>query len=250
MIRIERDPGFWRWVTDSPEVRAGALLDPGAVLDQLIADPAVVPVAGANGGYLFLQRDGAARVYELHSLFRPEGWGREVVTAGKAALALMFRRGMDILFTYSVDGAPRSRPPKSLGFAPAGEHVTGLGRRLQTWALTRADWRQATGNSAEEDDALADLGRRFHAELEAGKLAAGSHLPTHPEDDFHDRAVGACVAGILAGSPQQAVASYNLWASASGYQSIELNSVDPVVIDIRDAVVQAQEGRMVILACR
>jgi hypothetical protein len=142
LIRVERDPAFWRWVTDHPAVREGALLDPDAVLDTLIVNPTVIPLASEHGGFLFIQRDGIGRVFELHSLFRPEGWGRNVIRAGRAAMIEMFSRGMDTVFTYSVEGSPRSRPPASAGFIEAGpfQYAALVDRRLKTWVLTRQAW--------------------------------------------------------------------------------------------------------------
>lgn len=137
MIREERDPTFWDAVAQHPEVRAGALLGLPLSLAEVVQNPSVTPLAAEHGGYLFCRLDWG-RVYELHSLFTPEGWGREALVAAKQSLALMWDRGMQVLTTYEVEGNWRSRPPLSFGFQPAGDFAPAFGCSLKTWILTRA----------------------------------------------------------------------------------------------------------------
>jgi len=136
LIRLDRDPAFWRWVLADPEVSKGLLgADPEQVI-QLLAQPHVKPLASENGGYVFIQMDQRGRAFELHSLFRPEGWGRETLLSGKQAARQMFSSGAKLLMTHEVEGQWRTRPPRSFGFAPAGEPEDGR----RTWVLTQLAW--------------------------------------------------------------------------------------------------------------
>lgn len=139
MIREDRS-GFWSEIAEHPEVKPHASLGYEFSISELVKSPFVTPLRSENGGFLFIRLDGLGRVYELHTLYRPEGWGREVLGASKAALTTMLGRGAQVLTTYEVEGWWRSRPPKSFGFQPAGSFVeTPLGS-LRTWILTQAAW--------------------------------------------------------------------------------------------------------------
>lgn len=138
----QRDPSFWRAVIDHPEVKPHVTLGREFDVGPLIASSRVLPLASENGGFLLVQLDGLGRVFELHTMYRPEGWGREVLTASKAMFRQMFER-CDLIVTHEVFGWWRSRPPKSFGFRPAGEFRPEYGTQLRTWTLTRDDWEKS-----------------------------------------------------------------------------------------------------------
>jgi hypothetical protein len=117
-------------------VSLGHALDLAAILE----DPRVTPLRAAHGGFFFVQLDALGRCLELHTLFKPEGWGRGALLAAKAAFLLMFERGADVIVTHEVAGNPRSQPPLSFRFQPAGAFRPALGASLRTWVLTRAAW--------------------------------------------------------------------------------------------------------------
>lgn len=145
MIREERDPGFWQRIAEHPDVAPHVLLGRNDIrLDAIVTDPSVLPLASEHGGFLFCRLDGLGRFWELHTLYRPEGWGREVLLASKAALQRLFTEAQ-ILTTYEVEGWWRSRPPKSFGFTQAGDFraVPELGIALSTWVLTKKAWAQS-----------------------------------------------------------------------------------------------------------
>lgn len=131
-----RDPAFWRWVTQSPEVQSQPLM--GGDISTLLQNQFVTPLASANGGYLFGRMDGLGRVFELHAMFRREGWGREALTTLKAALVHI---DADVILATEIDGNWRSRPPKSFGFTTAADFApTPYGPQARTWILTRERW--------------------------------------------------------------------------------------------------------------
>ncbi|MGI8839951.1 MAG: hypothetical protein ACR2F8_04070 [Caulobacteraceae bacterium] len=139
MIRLERDPAFWRDIASHPAV-AGAVmgLDPDAVA-AAAQRPSQLPLASDNGGFLFGQMDALGLVRELHTLYRPAGWGREVAGAAKEAFEWVFSAAQ-VVVTHELENNPHSRPPRSFGFTPAGEWQATVIGPLRAWVLTRAAW--------------------------------------------------------------------------------------------------------------
>lgn len=142
MIREERDPTFWRAIYDHPQVHPHVSLGQDIDLPALVAHPSVTPLAAEHGGFLFVRLDGLGRVYELHTMFSPDGWGREVLLALKAACERIFDSGAQLITTYEVEGNWRSKPPKTFRFEACGEFASAepYQHRFRTWALSRANW--------------------------------------------------------------------------------------------------------------
>lgn len=140
MIRIERDPEWWVAIASHPAL-AGALmgLRPEA-LAPLIALDGMMPVAAEHGGFLFAQLDGLGFVRELHTLFTPEGWGREVAAAGKQALGMLFDGPCRALTTVETAENPASRPPRSFGFQQIGDWSETTVGEARPWLLTKEAW--------------------------------------------------------------------------------------------------------------
>lgn len=137
MIRLERSADFWRDVVRHPKVAhvtMGLPFDIGALVEH----ERVIPLASEHGGFLFCQLDGLGRVFELHTLFKPEGWGREVSGAAKEAFAEMFASGARVITTYEVEGW--TAPPLSFGWRTAGDFSPSPLGNLRTWVLTLDGW--------------------------------------------------------------------------------------------------------------
>jgi hypothetical protein len=146
MIRIERDPRFWSAVANHPAVRP-AIVVSGEMADlaAAVSDPLVLPMASEHGGFLFYQRDGLGWVYELHTMFTPAGWGREVAEAAHEAFQELFLRGAQVVFTLEIATNRRSRPPLSHGWRTAGRFASSpeLPAEARTWVLTQEAWAQS-----------------------------------------------------------------------------------------------------------
>lgn len=113
---------------------------PIEAIDAIVTDPGVLPLANEYGGFLFSRRDVFGRVLELHTLFKPEGWGRTVHAAALEAFERVFDGGADLVTTYSSPGNWRSSPPRSFGFkASSRTFVSELGA-FRTWHLDREAW--------------------------------------------------------------------------------------------------------------
>jgi hypothetical protein len=140
VIRIERDPRFWTAVAAHPAVSGAVLGLAPERIGELAARPDMLPLAATHGGFLFARMDAMGFVAELHTLFTPEGWGREAMTAGVMALNALWLTGYQVLTTFEVEANRMSRPPITFGFQRAGDwRETPVGR-LRMWILTRAGW--------------------------------------------------------------------------------------------------------------
>lgn len=141
MIREDRDVAFWTDVANHPAVKPHIGLGHEFSMEA-VAEPQVTPLRTENGGFLFVRLDSLGRVQELHTMYRPEGWGREVLLGLKAAVTEMFARGAQLIVTYDVEGHWRSRPPKTFRFEPCADFASapGFGVRFRSWVLTRAAW--------------------------------------------------------------------------------------------------------------
>lgn len=132
----DKDPAFWLDIVSHPalaHMRAGQ--DPAAILPAL--DRAIA-LRSAHGGFLFFPADSFGRAYEMHTLFTPEGWGREAFHAAREAFDLMFDRA-DLVLTHQTDH-PQSRPPKTFRFAPLGEFTPTPHGPIRLWMLSRDAW--------------------------------------------------------------------------------------------------------------
>ena len=146
MIAINRDPAFWTAIASHPALSGAMLgLDPEAV-GALAVRADMLPLASEHGGFFFARMDVLGFTCELHSLFTPDGWGREVLIAGIEAINLVWTCGYQLVTTFEVEANPKSRPPRTFGFTQAGDwRETPLGS-LRLWTLTRAAWIASPAN--------------------------------------------------------------------------------------------------------
>lgn len=140
-MREERGLDFWLPVFEAEECQPAhcGLQVNAEALGKFLQSPFVMPLAGDHGGYLFVQKDDHGMIWELHSLFKRPGWGKEAARIGKAALFRMFGEGMQLLYTYEVKGLPS--PPLSYGWKPAQSDygVSAIGP-VRIWILTKTGW--------------------------------------------------------------------------------------------------------------
>lgn len=136
-IRVERDPGFWREIAGHPAVlrRLGVSADQ---LVEFIGRPGVTPLASTHGGYVFSKLDGLGMVLEVHALFTPEGWGREVAASAHEAFRHIFAGPARVVVTYEQGG--NFAPPLSHGWRPSGAFLETTVGSVRMWVLTVDAW--------------------------------------------------------------------------------------------------------------
>lgn len=138
---INRDVAFWDAVASHPDVAPHVFMGQGVQsLAPLIENPANRPYASANGGVLFTAHDPLGFTVEMHTLYRPEGWGREVALNGRQFIQDVFA-SVSLILTHEQEGHWRSRPPKTHGWQVCGDfQACGFSKRLRLWALTKEAW--------------------------------------------------------------------------------------------------------------
>lgn len=140
LLRVEKDPDFWRGVASHPQVLP--TLAPASVeqVVQASQSPGVLALAAEHGGFMLTQMDHLGRCAELHTLFTPEGWGKEVYLAAIELFNTAFSSSFHMVVTYEQHGNRRSQPPVTFGFRQAGEFAPTLIGTVRTWSLSKLDW--------------------------------------------------------------------------------------------------------------
>lgn len=239
MIYRTMDPTFANDVANHPEVRpflGGA--DGPLDLTALVQNPAnyVLEVMGAGVWLLQATLDG---VYSLHTLMLPEARGRSYFANAKDALDYMFARTDCLeIVTQCPDDNPGARMAASLvgfreRFRREGAWHTGAGISYRSFTIE--DWYVRSR-------ACVTHGRQFHEALHAAKESRGIIDPQHPEDEAHDRAVGAAYMMAKSGNLGKAIGFYGRWAIIAGYRPIV--EVGCNVIDTGDALIYVGDGEM------
>lgn len=247
MIRPD-DPdiaaGVLNKVANHPSVRPWLGGKGDLDLNALLHQDGVKAFLGAEGGFVACPL--MAGIYEAHSLFL----SRDAVTIAPQAIRYMFAATDCMrLVTKVPDGNERAAAlARKVGFVedfrrertwPQGENMVGVSYQV----LTLERWRN-------RDQSVRSEGVKFHEWLEAEKAKAGSPLPTHDEDEAHDRAVGAAMLMVKNGFALKGVLTYNMWATVAGYEPVELIADYPPVVDVRDAVVTLDGSSLRIVECR
>jgi hypothetical protein len=203
----------------------------------LIRDPrnVVLWLADGSGGFIFEMHCPGA--YEVHSQF---------LSAARSETTEAAREALQYIFTATdavevVTKAPRRNVlalalAKAVGFRsdfvrPAAWGLANGDRDdVEHLLLTWRDWVRSTPG-------LAEAGELFHNRLEL-LLASGV---SHGADPYHNRVVGATLAGLSGGQLDKSLTLYNRWARTAGYAQIGLLSRTPLVVDIVDAVLVRQD---------
>ena len=240
-LRRTLDARFLNEVANHPEVRPG-LGGAGAIdLTATLANPANVALQCEHGGFVGVKLDDLG-LYECHSLFLPEG--REHTTEA-------MRSGLRYLFCETDCSEVVTKVPEANRGAVGLARIAGF-----RTVFERAEF-QTLGKTTfaslpfvrwvATDPGLAEHGKWFHTRLE--ELTEGK-IPEHPEEEIHNRMVGASVLMLRAGNSIKACAYYNRWALFAGYPIVRLVSQFPPIIDMDQVVVTVQENDMEILKCR
>jgi hypothetical protein len=215
-------------------------------LTPVTLNPANFVFETEHGGIVLTQI--GSGVYDVHTLFLPEGRGAESAHASAAVC--------DYMFSHTDCVEARTMVPQENRGALVAAMRSGFQKRYAMnvpWhdGKTDADFLALTLERwALTSDSTAPLGAWFHEQLDAAKDHANSHLDSHEEDVVHNRIVGAVVSLCHGGQVEKAVRFYNIWASCSGYATITLVRQHPAIIDLLDAVVEVRAGSMEVLLCR
>jgi len=237
-------------IVNHPEVRPWVAAAGQGYLDltPVVANPDNYLLMGDGGGFVFVQQEPG--IYEVHSQFLPEHRGENVITAARDAERWMFTR------TDCVE--IRSKVPEgnvgAAAFARKMRYELQF-QRSNAWiadkgALSVKYYARTLNQWVNQADELKASGEWFHHKLEDAKIAAGSTMPIHDDDEAHDLYVGATVEMIQSGQIAKALAFYTRWAPFAGYGPIVLIATNPTVIDIGDAILAVRDDDFDVILTR
>jgi len=236
--RIANDPEVRPWLGGSGPLDFSAL----------VANLANVLLMNEEGGVFFENLEPG--LYEAHTLFLPEGRGEKAVHAVRDALRWMFTKTDAVEIVTKVPEGNKG----ALGLVRAihGEkrfhrdNAILIDRKpagVDYYALPIMSW-------AGKAEGIAASGQWFHEKLEAAKSATEGAAPLHDDDEAHDRYVGATVEMIGSGQLAKGINFYNRWAKVSGYGPVSVIALNPIVIDIGDAILAVRGDDFDVLLCR
>lgn len=235
-------------VANHPDVRPWLGGDGPLDLTATLANQANLAFVTEHGGFVLIAH-GQSR-YEAHSLFLPDGRGREAIDAMHAVRDYIFAMtdAREIVTKVPCANRPAAALARMAGFTPwfqsaipftpgAVVPVEFFGLTLQQWALRSAS--------------ALTLGRWFHEAMADALTKSGSVLPAHSDaDDAHDRMAGAAALMVRYGNVRKAEWFYNQWATFVGFPTIRVLRELPTVIDLEGVVVEVRGDQMEVLSCR
>ena len=237
---VVNEPSVYHWVHGNQV----GYLD----LSPVVLNPYNYLLMGEHGGVLFVQH--MPGIYEAHTQVLPAGRGKWTLDMVNEALKYMFTKTDALEIMTKV-------PKGNLGARALVRAIHGSFefRRENGWvvdgkpiyadifALSVQNWIKTAPN-------LTEKGRWFHNKLEAEFAKVGRVDPQHPDDDVHDRYVGAAAEMILGGQTGKAIVFYNRWASMAGYAPIKVVTEHPLVLDISNALLVMRNKDFWVMQCQ
>lgn len=215
----------------------------------LLANRANVALFGEFGGAIFIVHQPG--YYEIHTQVVPQGRGPWALNAMRDSLRWMFTRtdAMEIVTRVPKGNLAARAMAKAVHGVyeftnPAGWSFKGHSIPADIFAWRIQDWmRVAPG--------LIESGRAFHQRLETQYPELGFKHNAHPDNDTHDRYVGAAMEMINGGQFGKAAALYNRWAIMADYQQVRIISLDPFMLDIGESILAFRpDNSFEVVQCR
>lgn len=203
-------------------------------------------VIGFDGGcFIFVMLEPG--LYEVHSQFLPTHRGKYALRCAREAVEEMFlsTECMEIVTKVPEHNLAAKGLTDLMGFdlefVRPKSYPTDAGMvDCAFYSLTYAKW----AKRAKMDS----VGKWFHDGLESEKIRLGIQ-DQHDDDDEHDNRVGIAIRMAQRGQPVKAEWLYNRWAKFAGYEQINLLNTDPLVVDIKEAIVKIGE-KVEVLKCQ
>jgi hypothetical protein len=250
MIRRTFDPLEVNAILNDPEVFKWIKL-PG--IDKIDISEQILELRNhflivRGGCVVFSQQEPG--VYEVHTNFLADYRGSNAIRQSLAAYRWMFTRTDCMILQTKVPASNRA--------AEMFCRVVGATRDFERkavwpsddgpvdisyWTLSYEDWIRKTPS-------LMKSGKEFHERFDQERARFGLTEENHPDEDCHDRYVGACAEMIYGGQPEKAVALYNRWARFAGYGLISVLSRNPLIIDISSAALLIEDRNFTVIKCQ
>lgn len=231
--RLVNDPSVFPMVSFDGDTEAD--------LTDFVNNPNNIALASEDKGcFLLIWMEPG--VYELHTCFTDKGRGKYVIRAFKEMFEYMFIQTdcYEILTKVPLYNLGADWIARHMGFTFEFECQTRFRKNgelvdMKFYAMRIQDWiKQAPG--------LEEEGRRFHDKLHSEKDRLGIHSVDHPDDTVHDKHVGLIMKMIYAGQVVKGVILYNRWAKFCWYAPVDIVSLNPLVIDIKDGYIKIADN--------
>jgi hypothetical protein len=228
---IVNHPSIFPWIKGSH-----SSLD----LTNFSANKNNVCLLGQHGCVIFQNHQPG--IWEFHTNVLPEGRGQWMLDGAKFAFRWMFTRTDAFeLLTKAPDGNIASK---------AGARAVGCSLVFRTRPLWPTDeglvpvdvYSILLQHWVKQTPEMALVGEDYHNRLQAEYLRLGRKEALHEEDAVHNMYAGAAAAMIQNGQAVKAMYFYNRFARMSGYKPIGIKSLDPLVIDIGEALLRVENG--------
>jgi hypothetical protein len=238
MIARTMDAAFLNEVANHPEVRPWLGGEEGPLnLTPVVENPSNIALVTEGGGFVLVAL--MPGVYELHTLFLPTARGAPFFAAASEMFRFMFAETdcLEILTKCPDDNGPARIAAGRVGFRERF-------RRDDAWAPgVGVSYRVFSVDDFFIRDAeCLKIGRWFHEELEGAKASAHITSFSHPDDETHDRAVGAAILMVRAGHPAKGIGFFNRWAIFAGYRQVQ--ALGCGVYNIGDALIELRGESM------
>lgn len=234
MIQLATDAVFLNRVLNDPEVYPHIHAKPGPIdLSVLVSDQRNVVLNGEHGSMIFSEN--APGVLEIHTQVLPDGRGPWAKLFAEKCVDYVFcRTRANEVFTRVPEGNIAAAALAKVCGAKLEHRVKqampdGTEPMVDLYSGRVQDWvRIANG--------LVERGQMFHEKLHKKCRDAGIKVNHHPDDDWHDRHVGAAVGMILGGQVMKGIVMFNRWATMAMAPPIRLVAESPVIINITDCL--------------
>lgn len=204
-------------------------------------------VDGDNGGIFFKQHE--PTVYEAHTQFLPTVRGASALKSTRQAIHYMFTRTdcMELVTRVPVFNVKATFWARAAGASLDFECKNAWKNDdgafdVKYYALRYYDW-------VRDNPRLMASGHWFHERLEEAKKRMGATIELHDDDASHDAHVGAAIEMIFGGQVAKGIVLYNRWARLAGYATVDLISINPLIIDQKDAWVLVHDTDFEVLKC-
>jgi hypothetical protein len=235
---------FINAVANSPDCLGGISAGSMKTVDYtpVVKNHNNVVLVGDHGGIVFHAI--LPGFFELHTQVLLTGRGEWARQMAEEAVRWIFTRtdATELITRVPQGNKAAGALTRSLGgVAEAVLESSMVHFSFTLYRLTIQDWMNGANG-------LVEMGQWFHSRLHQEYAKHGIEAPIHEEDSWHNRHVGAAAYMILGNKPAKGIGYYNRWAAMAMAPFATLLSLDPLVIDIRDARLLVANGSFEVIA--
>jgi hypothetical protein len=221
---------------------------------EFVSNPLNVLLMAEGGGIIFVQpkvgnNEPSGGIYDVHTSFLENHRGSHAIRASREAYRWMFTHTDCMILQTRVPSFNKAAATfcrmvgATLEFTRKNAWPTEPPADMSYWSLKYEDW-------VRNASCLIASGRAFHTHLDEEFARHKALHDNHPDEECHDRYVGACAEMIYGGQPEKAVVLYNRWARFAGYGTIAMVSRSPLLIDIGSALLMIENDNYRVIQCR